>query len=154
MQAFPNRDVKDISHYLLALSKADALYLNGLVNVERPSIVERIRKMNEEMFFSHRKTGALVSYEEAEADTRGGYDHPSDYVRLCRDYKLGKPSSVENAKERYDAHFAVELATYAAPKKKSKKPTFNLDWSNAAGGVTLTPAPVLYYDELLLNEGI
>jgi len=106
----------------------------GAKSAERPVIIERNRKMNEEMYFYHRQTYALGTFEEATTDSRS-YTHDNIYVRYCRDYQLGKPISLEDAEKRYLEMMTNALAPVASKKKKLVVPTPT--WSFGYGGATV-----------------
>lgn len=113
------RDVYDVIQAYTSFNvSADINYIAELRKTERPIIIERLKKMNEEMYMSHKKTGELVPYEEATPSNM--YTHPNDYVRLCHQYNLEKPKSVNNARVIYEKYISAMLVENAAPKKRSK----------------------------------
>lgn len=128
---------------------ADFAYVSGEFNklvdnrYERPSIKERNRKINEEMYFIHKKTGDLIAWGDV-PKSLANCTHPNDYVRWCKKNGTHKPTSLNQA---------VEL--YNSSRKEARTKTYDDIWGNKIGlkkTNTLSPGTVLSLHDVIIDD--
>lgn len=94
-------------------SSSDSNYLFGLFKklmkegYERPIIADRMKKINEEMYFVDKRTKELIPWDQADYSL---HTHSDEYVRYCKKWGLAKPDSRIHAIELYQQHNDARIA--------------------------------------------